>query len=145
MPSPFAYSLPLFIASDHAGFKLKQKLISCKKNISWKDLGAFNSDKSDYPDWADKLCQKLQKNMMGVLICGSGQGMAIKANRWKHVRASLCWNEEIAFLARSHNKANVLCLPGRFLTVEQALPILEVFLHTDFKKTIDYQRRIQKL
>ena len=145
MTKPFIYTLPLPIASDHAGFELKQQLISHKNRLLWKDLGCFSADKTDYPDWADKLCRSLQKNMLGVLVCGTGQGMAIKANRWKHIRASLCWNENMAFLSRSHNQSNVLCLPGRFLKLNQALSILEIFLQTRFKNTKDYQRRIQKL
>ena len=145
MTDSFVYSLPLLIASDHAGFELKQQLISYKKKLFWKDLGCFSADRTDYPDWADKLCQSLQKNMLGVLVCGTGQGMAIKANRWKHIRASLCWDKNIAFLARSHNQANVLCLPARFLQLDQAVGILEVFLQTGFKNTKDYRRRIQKL
>ena len=138
------YSLPLLIASDHSGFDLKTKLLK-KKDVLWKDLGCFQNDRTDYPDWADKLCRQLKKYMMGVLICGTGQGMAIKANRWKHVRASLCWNEEIAFLARSHNQANVLCLPGKFLHEKQALSILDIFLRTSFNNNEIYKRRIKKL
>ena len=139
------YSLPLLIASDHAGFDLKQQLKIKKKQILWRDLGCFSEKRTDYPDWADKLCKNLQNNMKGLLICGTGQGMAIKANRYPHIRATLCWTPEITRLAVSHNQANVLCLPGRFLNIEQALLILDVFLTTKFNSQSVYERRIKKL
>ena len=152
---------PLLIASDHAGFDLKTKLIK-ETQFLWKDLGCFNKERTDYPDWADKLSIKfyetLQKNKklkaseknlksepLGVLICGTGQGMAMRANRWRHIRASLCWNEEIAFLARNHNQANVLCLPGKFINKNQALNILNKFLTTEFNPEAVYKRRVKKL
>ncbi|MBC6415675.1 MAG: RpiB/LacA/LacB family sugar-phosphate isomerase [Bdellovibrionales bacterium] len=138
------YSLPLLIACDHAGFELKNKLLENNRFL-WNDLGCFKAERTDYPDFANKLCLKLEKNMKGVLICGTGQGMSITANRWKHIRSSLCWNEEIAFLARSHNNSNVLCLPGQFLDEKKALSILKVFLKTPFENNEVYQRRIKKL
>lgn len=167
-------TFPLLIASDHAGFDLKKKLLE-EKQFFWKDLGCFSPERTDYPDWADKLCQNLKLNLAhsdspagdssltgskpskkiysepiysepkGVLICGSGQGMAIRANRYQHIRASLCWNEEIAFLAGSHNQANVLCLPGKFMDKNQALGILNVFLKTKLKTDPAYKRRVKKL
>ena len=179
MNQPDIKSFPLFIASDHAGFELKTQLLE-EKQFLWKDLGCFSKDRTDYPDWADKLCKSLKKpdnlqshaihskkenpnsksdfdssdcnpkegflsESFGVLICGTGQGMAIRANRWKHIRASLCWNEEIAFLARSHNQANVLCLPGKFIDKNQAVKILDTFLKTSFHIETSYKRRIKKL
>lgn len=142
MPS---YSLPLLIASDHAGLALKNELKKHRKKLNWKDLGCFNSERTDYPDWADKLCQSLQDNMFGVLICGTGQGMCIKANRYPKIRAALCWNETIARLSRAHNKANVLCLSGRVLKTSQALKILDIFLKTKFDEQEVYKKRIKKL
>ena len=140
-----AYSLPLLIASDHAGWNLKNNLKIKRKDLNWKDLGCFNTERTDYTDWADKLCQQLQDNMFGVLICGTGQGMCMKANRYPKIRAALCWNEKIAELSRAHNKANVLCLAGRFLELSQALQILDTFLKTDFDNQETYQRRVKKL
>jgi len=140
-------TLPILIASDHAGFELKAKLLK-EKLFLWKDLGCFNKERTDYPDWADKLCNKIQNSELdsfGLLICGTGQGMAIRANRWKSIRASLCWNEDIAFLARSHNQSNVLCLPAHFLNLSQALSILETFIKTDLNPEPAYKRRIKKL
>ena len=140
-----SYALPLLIASDHAGLALKSELKNLRKELHWKDLGCFGSERTDYPDWADKLCQSLQDNMFGVLICGTGQGMCIKANRYPKIRAALCWDEKIAELSRAHNKANVLCLAGRFLNPSQALKILDVFLKTDFEDQEAYRRRVKKL
>ena len=139
------YSLPLLTASDHAGLALKNELKKHYANLNWKDLGCFSEERTDYTDWADELCQSLQDNMFGVLICGTGQGMCIKANRYPKIRAALCWNEEIARLARAHNKANVLCLAGRFLKPAKALKILDTFLKTDFDNQEIYQKRIKKL
>ena len=140
-----SYSLPLLIASDHAGWSLKNKLKASKKDLNWKDLGCFNDQRTDYPDWANKLCLSLQENMLGILICGTGQGMCIRANRYPKIRAALCWNEEIAKLSRAHNNANVLCLSGRFLKSSQALKILDSFLNTHFDNQIVYQKRLKKL
>ena len=142
MPS---YSLPLLIASDHAGFDLKSDLQCYRKNLNWKDLGCFNKERTDYPDWADKLCRSLQNHMFGVLVCGTGQGMCIKANRYPKICAAVCWNENIARLSRSHNNANVLCLAGRFLKTSQALAILDTFLNTNFNDQEIYYRRWKKL
>lgn len=139
------YSFPLLIASDHAGLNLKNELKKSRTDLDWQDLGCFSLERTDYPDWAKQLCQSLQDNMFGVLICGTGQGMCIQANRYLTVRAALCWDEELARLARSHNKANVLCLPGRFLTPSQALKILNVFLTTKFDDQEAYKRRVKKL
>ncbi len=139
------YSLPLLIASDHAGWPLKQELKKYRRGLQWKDLGCHSKKRTDYPDYAQRLCQALQKNMIGVLICGSGQGMCIQANRYPHIRAALCWDENTAKLSKAHNKANVLCLPGRILPPSTALKILDCFLKTDFDSQEDYKRRVKKL
>ena len=121
------YSLPLLISSDHAGFPLKNLLKIHRPRINWKDLGPFTDDRVDYTDWAEKLCSQMQDKLFGVLICGTGQGMCMKSNKMPSIRAALCWDEEIARLARNHNNANVLCLPGKFLSLEKSLNILDVF------------------
>lgn len=139
------YSLPLLIASDHAGWDLKQHFINQLKQFNWKDLGCFNSNRTDYTDWASKLCLAMQKDLFGVLICGTGQGMCIKANRYPKIRAALVFNQSIAKLARAHNDANVICLPSRFLQTQEAFKILDVFLKTSFDKQTAYQRRVKKL
>lgn len=134
------------IASDHAGHLLKEEL---KKNspYEWKDLGvSTDKEKSDYPDQADLLCKYLKKNpeQKGVLICGSGQGMVMRANRYPFVRACLCWDEKTAFMSRSHNDANVLCLGARFLKKEDCFAILKTFMETSFEKG-RHERRVKKL
>lgn len=138
-------SSSFLVASDHAGLDLKNNLKDLRKNLNWKDLGCFNSEKTDYPDYADKLCHLFKEDHFGLLICGTGQGVCMRANRYPNIRAALCWNEEIARLSRAHNKANVLCLPGRFITKTQAVKILDTFLNTDFDKTEAYQKRVKKL
>lgn len=126
---------------------MKRHLIDRHPEVPWKDLGTFNQDSVDYPDFAQKLCQELESNLKdscGVLVCGSGQGMAIRANRFKFIRAALCWNEEIVTLARQHNDANVLCLPGRYVVFPLADKILSLFLKTPFEGG-RHQRRVDKL
>ena len=140
------YSLPLLVASDHAGFHLKNFLIKNFPDQNWKDLGPDNPDRTDYPLWAEKLCRHIQPQLFGVLICGSGQGMAMKANRYPHIRAAICLNQTTAHLARFHNNANVLCLAGRLIPPEKAMEILQVFLSTDFNKTDPaHKRRVKQL
>lgn len=126
----------VFVASDHAGFELKNLLIERYDKVDWVDLGPFNSDRVDYPDFAHDLCAHLlneNPKSIGVLICGSGQGMAIAANRHRHIRAALCWNTDIAKLSREHNNANVLCLGARFTQINEAVDILDVFLRSQFE------------
>ena len=141
-------TLPILIASDHAGFSLKEDLKKSRSRLNFKDLGPFNDKKTDYPVFAKKLCLKLeksQKGSFGVLICGTGQGMAMQANRFKKIRAALCWSEEIARLSRAHNNANLLCLPGRFLKKEEAVLILDSFLKTPFDEKASYIKRLDML
>lgn len=139
------YSLPLLVASDHAGFHLKIFLIK-KAQHNWKDLGPNKPDRTDYPLWAEKLCRNLQPQLFGVLVCGSGQGMVMKANRYPHVRAALCLDQAAARLARSHNNANVLCLASRSVSPEESLKILQEFLTTKFnEKDPAYKRRVKQL
>ena len=127
----------IYIASDHAGFECKKEIIKyLEKNLSAyivHDLGPSSSDRVDYPDYADLVCKKIineNSNDFGVLICGSGQGMAIRANKFKHIRAALCWDEESAKLSRAHNHANVLCVGSRLLEVDKIKEICTSFLTT---------------
>jgi ribose 5-phosphate isomerase B len=145
--------LIVYIAADHAGFALKTSLIKKYPEIRWKDLGTASEDSVDYPDYADRVIaamhehlkqQPAKENPVGVLICGSGQGMAIRANRFSSVRAALCWSEEIARLARAHNNANVLCLPGKHVDPAIAEKILTTFLTTSFEGG-RHERRVAKL
>lgn len=137
----------ILIASDHAGYDLKQEFIKYNPQLPWEDLGTFGLQSVDYPDYAQKLCERLSiatgnlsatedafhVGACGVLICGSGQGMAIRANKFPKIRAALCWNEEIAKLSRGHNNANVLCLGSRAVDSATAQKILMSFLNTHFE------------
>ena len=137
----------VFVASDHAGLEMKQKLMAALPELPWKDLGTHKSDSVDYPDFATKLCKELKGQLpsaCGVLICGSGQGMAIQANRFSFVRAALCWSEEVAQLARQHNDANVLCLSGRLIEAAKNTAILKAFLATPFEGG-RHQKRLDKI
>ena len=135
----------IFIASDHAGFDLKKQIINSMKD-NFIDLGADNENSVDYPDYAKKLVSKIKttENSKGILICGSGIGMAIAANRDKKIRAGLAFSAEIAKLMREHNDANVLVLPGKFMNILDAIKCVENFLATSFKSG-RYQNRINKL
>ena len=135
----------LFIASDHAGFNLKKEILK-KSSEGYIDLGTNNSDSADYPEYAFKLVErlKLNKDSLGILICGSGIGMAIAANRDEYIRAGLAFNPEIAKLMRKHNDANILVLPGRFIDVKEALQCVDNFIETDFEGG-RHQKRIDEL
>ena len=115
--------IKILIASDHAGFFLKNKLIKYfKKKFEFIDFGTHSEESVDYPDFAHKLANEIStKNLSGVLICGSGVGMSMVANRYKNVRAALCFNENMAKLSRQHNDANILVLGSRLISVEEAI------------------------
>lgn len=126
----------LMIASDHGGWELKEQIKSHFPEIEWMDLGPKTGEASvDYPDFADALCSKVQTSTnepQGLLICGSGQGMAIRANKFTSVRAALVWNEESTRLSREHNNANILCLGGRLIPLKTAIECVQIFLETPF-------------
>ncbi len=133
----------VYIASDHAGFELKEEVLKVNRDLLI-DLGTKNKDRVDYPDFALTLVENIKKDKesRGILICGTGNGMAIAANRHKNIRAGLVFNAEITKLIRQHNDANVLVLPGRFIDVQEALKCVDIFLSTDFeagrhKKRVD--------
>jgi ribose 5-phosphate isomerase B len=123
----------IYIASDHAGFDLKKFFIS-KSDFNWIDLGPANNDRTDYPDFAAKVAQKITStsDALGVLICGSGIGMCISANKFKGVRAAVVESEETARLAKEHNNANILCLGSRILSEEKAWNILNSWISAQF-------------
>ncbi len=137
----------IFIACDHAGFEMKQHLIGKFPFLPWKDLGTYTAEAVDYPDYAEKLCMELEPRLndsIGVLICGSGQGIAMRANRFPFIRAAICWNEDVAKGARQHNNANILCLAGRLTPLPTSELILNAFLTTAFEGG-RHQRRVDKL
>ena len=136
--------MDLYIACDHAGLPLKEHLIKKLSHINWKDLGTHSTDSVDYPDFADQVATHVNNESMGLLICGSGQGMAMRANKYPHIRAALCNTEELAQLSREHNNANVLCLGSRIISTELAEKILTTFLETNFEGG-RHQRRVDKV
>ncbi len=128
---------PLLIGADHAGFKLKEsvKKFLEAEGYSVHDCGATSEKSTDYPDYAHELACKLEKgeSKLGIILCGSGNGVAITANKHRHIRAALCWIPELAYLARAHNDANVLALPARFVDEKTAAEIVQTFLNTSFE------------
>jgi len=137
----------IYIASDHAGYPLKKLIIKeflSKNRINFQDLGT-NSEKSvDYPNFAKKLCKNINKNSMGILICGSGIGVSISANRHKHIRASLCHNVNSARMTRKHNDSNVICLQGRPFVKKRIFAMLNAYFDTEFEKG-RHTRRVEQL
>ena len=138
----------IFISSDHAGYKLKEliKLHLDKKKFKYTDLGPMNNDKVDYPDYAHKVAKKVKsnKNHVGILICGSGMGMNITANRHTNVRAAQCFNLKSTKLSRLHNNANIITLGSRLLTKKNALNCVSIFLNTKFDGG-RHAKRIEKI
>jgi len=125
------------IASDHAGFDLKAKLIKYleEKMYQIKDYGTFNNSSVDYPDFIHPVAKDVDNKTYekGIIICGSGNGVNMVANKYENIRCALCWNEEIASLARQHNNANILALPARFISENEAIRIVDVFFNTGFE------------
>ena len=137
----------LYIASDHAGFALKQSLRLALEEAGWRveDLGPASPDSADYPDYAHKLCKNvLVAGHKGILICGSGIGMSMAANRHKGIRAALCTHEFHAESCRRHNDANVLCLGERVTAPGLAIVLAQRFLSTEFEGG-RHQRRVEKI
>ena len=125
------------IGGDHAGYEYKAKLIQKLESLGYevKDFGPFSTDSVDYPDFVHPLSSAIEQGEfeLGIVICGSGNGVAITANKHQGVRAALCWNEDLAALARQHNDANVIALPARFISYELAEKLAEIFLSTPFE------------
>ena len=138
----------IFISSDHAGYKLKEqiKLHLSKKKISFKDMGPYNDDSVDYPDYAHKVARKVKinKSNVGILVCGSGMGMNIAANRHKNIRAAQCFNLKSTKLSRLHNDANIITLGSRLLNKKLALSCVNTFLNTKFEGG-RHSKRIKKI
>ena len=136
------------LGSDHAGYDLKEKIkvILKEKNIGFEDFGPFSEESVDYPDYGHKVGEAVdsKKNDMGIVICGSGNGINMTVNKYKGVRSALCWTNEICELARQHNNANVLAIPARFISEELALQIVDTFLTTEFEGG-RHERRVNKI
>lgn len=129
--------MKISIGSDHAGFLLKEVLRQylTEKGFEVKDFGAYSEERADYPDFGHAVANSItnKETERGVLICGSGIGISVAANKHKDIRAALCWKEEVASLSRQHNDANILALPARFISVEEAKKCIDVFFSTDFE------------
>ncbi len=125
------------ICSDHAGFELKEKIITdlSSVGVEFKDYGTYSTESCDYPDFAHPMATAIENGEFeyGIAICGSGNGISMTVNKHQGIRAALCWNPELARLARQHNNANVLSLPARYISEEEAFQIVEDFFNTDFE------------
>ena len=136
------------IGADHAGFQLKEQVIQYLQSngYSVKDFGCYSKESIDYPDFGHPVAQMVEENpgMRGILICGSGNGINMTANKHQGIRSALCWKKEIAELARLHNDANIIALPARFISTEEAIEMVDVFLTTSFEGG-RHQNRINKI
>ena len=136
------------IACDHAGFKTKELIVKylTDKGMEVKDYGCYSEESIDYPDYAHPVATMVEENsgMLGILLCGSGNGINMTANKHQGVRSALCWTTEIAALARSHNDANIIAIPARFVSEELALEMVDTFLSTPFEGG-RHQNRVNKI
>ena len=136
------------IGNDHAGVEyknyIKEYLIA--KDIEVNNYGTDSMDSVDYPDFAHPVSNDVneKKSDLGILICGSGNGVCMTANKYKNVRAALCWNKELALLSKSHNNANIVCIPARFIEKEEALDIIKTFISEEFEGG-RHERRVNKI
>ena len=139
----------IIISNDHAGVELKNKVKEYleTEGHSLKDVGNNDGESVDYPDIIHPLAKEISENKddKGIIMCGTGNGVSMVANKYKGVRAGLCWSKEIAELIRKHNNANVLSLPARFISIEEALEIVNVFLETNFEEGGRHERRVGKI
>lgn len=139
--------MKLIIGSDHAGFELKEKIKEHLKELDIEDLGTHSKESCDYPKLGHKVAKKVASypDNKGILICGTGIGMTIVANKVKGIRAALCYNEETARVAREHNDSNILCLGSREISEKEALNIIDIWLSTDFSDQERHQRRVDEI
>lgn len=144
--------MKILIGADHAGFELKKKLVEhLKLENEVDDCGPYSADSVDYPDYADLVCKKLKDDpdsamlsQFGILICSSAQGMAMRANKFSHIRAALVYNPETVKLSREHNNANIVCIGSRFCDFETALRWINIFKDTPFAQG-RHQTRVAKV
>ena len=139
---------PIALCSDHAGYATKQAVIAYleQAGIAYKDFGTYSEESCDYPDFAHPCAEAVESGECypGIGICGTGEGVCMTLNKHQGIRAALCWKPEIAALAREHNDANILVMPGRFISNDEALEITKVFLNTEFAGG-RHQRRVDKI
>ena len=138
--------MKIAIASDHAGYELKRQLKQFFVKINFIDVGTFSEESVDYPDYAHKAIEQYNQGNCEkvILICGSGNGIQMTANKYKNIRCGLCWDPEIAQLARSHNNVNVIAMPARYISFNTAKEIVQTFLETPFEGG-RHQKRIDKI
>ena len=138
--------MKIAIASDHAGYELKRQLKEFFVKINFIDVGTFSEESVDYPDYAHKAIEQYNQGNCEkvILICGSGNGIQMTANKYKNIRCGLCWDPEIAQLARSHNNVNVIAMPARYISFKTAKEIVQTFLETPFEGG-RHQKRIDKI
>jgi ribose 5-phosphate isomerase B len=140
--------MKIAIGNDHAGTQYKFDILThlSSKGYDVTNHGTDVNDSVDYPDFVHPVAQDVENNVVhyGILLCGSANGVAMTANKYKGVRAGLCWNKTIVELTRQHNNANILCIPARFVSVDQAIEMVDVFLNTDFEGG-RHQNRINKI
>jgi len=144
----FDKNLPIAIGADHAGFEYKEAIKKVLLDAGWKveDKGTYSTDSTDYPDYAHPVATMVEegKAAAGVLVCGSGEGVCMTANKHQGIRAGLCWNEEVASLTRQHNNANIICMGSRFVSLELAEKMVNIFLNTAFEGG-RHERRVEKM
>ena len=137
MQTVFNKELPIAIGADHAGFEYKEAIKRWlgEQGFTLEDKGTYSLDSTDYPDYAHPVASLVEEGKagVGILICGSANGVAITANKHPGIRAALCWNSDVAALARQHNSANVICIPARFVSLDEAKKMVEIFLGTEFE------------
>ena len=140
--------MKISIGNDHAGPEYKKAIVEMLKANGFEvtNYGTDSADSVDYPDFAHPVALDVQskKADFGIIICGSGNGIAMSANKHQGIRAALCWTKEIAFLARQHNDANIISIPARFTSIQQAVEIVQTFLNTDFEGG-RHQNRVDKI
>jgi len=136
------------IGADHAGFKLKEVIVNhfSKEGYTFKDYGCFSEESIDYPDFGHPVAENVESNsgILGIVICGSGNGINMTVNKHQGIRSALCWTKELAALARQHNNANVIALPARFVDETTAIEMVETFLTTQFEGG-RHERRVNKI
>lgn len=140
--------IKIAVASDHAGYERKLVVVKHLENLGYevKDFGAFSSESSDYADWAHPMASAVENGEfpMGISLCGSGNGINMTVNKHQGIRSALCWNTEIAALAKQHNNANILAIPARFVTDDEATNIVDAFMNAEFEGG-RHQVRIDKI
>ena len=148
MNTSFDLSKPIAVGADHAGYEYKTVIVELLKNkgLEVKDFGTCNTDSVDYPDFAHPVAAAIENGEanLGILICGSGNGVAITANKHQGIRAAICWNKDIARLSRQHNNANILCIPSRFVPTPEAEEMVNIFLSAPFEGG-RHEQRVEKM